>query len=250
MDRAALRAGDGPLVGGAAPGNGIVRRAPRRLVRQRLRRADDVAPSCAAAGRAARHDRPVRGRRGGARQRRRDRPARAGDAASGGAGLPAHRAAARGEARRPPRLFRGAWVRVHRRLAVRAAAEPAAMSSAPLRYIGDISREDAQLLSRYAAGARRMLEFGAGASTQVLAQSAPEGAEIVTVETDSGWIGRTRRNLQLLGVTREVKFVPYRGFWRALRGPFDFIFDDGIDRRRREFAEHAWPLLAVGGARL
>ena len=124
------------------------------------------------------------------------------------------------------------------------------MNSAPLRYIGDISREDAQLLSRYATGARRMLEFGAGASTQVLAQSAPEGAEIVTVETDSGWIGRTRRNLQLLGVTREVKFVPYRGFWRALRGPFDFIFDDGIDRRRGEFSEHAWPLLAIGGALL
>ena len=124
------------------------------------------------------------------------------------------------------------------------------MNSAPLRYIGDISREDAQLLSRYAAGARRMLEFGAGASTHVLAQSAPEGAEIVTVETDSRWIGRTRRNLQLLGVTREVKFVPYRGFWRALRGPFDFIFDDGIDRRRGEFSEHAWPLLAVGGALL
>jgi hypothetical protein len=32
------------------------------------------------------------------------------------------------------------------------------MSSAPLRYIGDISREDAQLLARFAARARRILE--------------------------------------------------------------------------------------------
>ena len=124
------------------------------------------------------------------------------------------------------------------------------MSSAPLRYIGDISREDAEVLSRYAAGARRILEFGAGASTQVLAQSAPEGAEIVTVETDAAWVERTRRNLKLLGVAREVTFLPYRGFWRELQGTFDFIFDDGIDRRRGEFAEHAWPLLAVGGAML
>jgi predicted O-methyltransferase YrrM len=124
------------------------------------------------------------------------------------------------------------------------------MSSAPLRYIGDISREDAQLLARFAAGARRILEFGAGASTQVLAQSAPEGAEIVTVETDGRWIERTRRNLKLLGLTREVKFVAYRGFWRALQGPFDFVFDDGVDKRRGEFAERAWPLLAVGGAML
>jgi predicted O-methyltransferase YrrM len=124
------------------------------------------------------------------------------------------------------------------------------MSSARLRYIGDISREDAQLLSRFAADALRMLEFGAGASTQVLAQSAPESAEIVTVETDAAWIERTRRNLRLLGVTREVRFVPYRGFWREMQGPFDFIFDDGIDKRRGEFAERAWPLLAVGGAML
>ena len=124
------------------------------------------------------------------------------------------------------------------------------MSSAPLRYIGDISREDAQLLARYAAGARRILEFGAGASTQVLAQTAPEGTEIVTVETDAPWIERTRRNLQRLGVGREVSFVPYRGFWRTLQGPFDFIFDDGVDRLRGEFAERAWPLLAVGGALL
>jgi predicted O-methyltransferase YrrM len=124
------------------------------------------------------------------------------------------------------------------------------MSSAPLRYIGDISREDAQLLARFAAGARRILEFGAGASTQVLAQSAPEGAEIVTVETNARWVERTRRNLALLGLRREVKFVPYRGFWRMLQGPFDFVFDDGIDKRRGEFAERAWPLLAVGGAML
>jgi predicted O-methyltransferase YrrM len=124
------------------------------------------------------------------------------------------------------------------------------MSSAPLRYIGDISREDAQLLSRFAAGARRILEFGAGASTQVLAQTAPEGAEIVTVETDARWVERTRRNLRLLGVTRELKFLPYRGFWRLLQGQFDFILDDGIDRRRADFAQRAWPLLAVGGAML
>ena len=43
------------------------------------------------------------------------------------------------------------------------------MYGSQIRYIGDISREDAELLARTAAGARRILEFGAGASTQVLA---------------------------------------------------------------------------------
>jgi predicted O-methyltransferase YrrM len=124
------------------------------------------------------------------------------------------------------------------------------MSGAPLRYIGDISREDAKLLSRHAAGARRILEFGAGASTQVLAQTAPEGAQIVTVETEKAWVERTRENLERLGIVREIQFIRYRGFWRSVQGPFDFIFDDGIDRLRGEFAERAWPMLAVGGALL
>ena len=124
------------------------------------------------------------------------------------------------------------------------------MSGAPLRYIGDLSREDAQLLARHAAGARRILEFGAGGSTQVLAQSAPEGAEIVTVETKPAWVARTRDNLRRLGIAREIRFVPYRGFWRQVKGPFELVLDDGADRLRTDFAERAWPLLAVGGALL
>ena len=117
------------------------------------------------------------------------------------------------------------------------------MYGSQIRYIGDISREDAELLARTAAGARRILEFGAGASTQVLAQSASEGAEIVTVETKPDWVERTRANLRRLGIRREVRFVPYRGFWRSVQGPFEMIFDDGIDRLRAEFAERAWPML-------
>jgi predicted O-methyltransferase YrrM len=121
------------------------------------------------------------------------------------------------------------------------------MSGSQLRYIGDISREDAQLLARSAATARRILEFGAGASTQVLAQSAAQGAEIVTVETKAAWVERTRENLRRLGISREVRFVPYRGFWRSVQGPFELVFDDGVDRLRADFAERAWPMLAVGG---
>ena len=124
------------------------------------------------------------------------------------------------------------------------------MSGSPLRYIGDISREDAALLARIAAGARRILEFGAGASTQVLAQVAQAGAEIVTVETKPAWVERTRENFRRLGISREVRFVPYRGFWRAVEGPFDLVFDDGVDRLRAHFAERAWPMLAVGGCML
>src|SRR6267378_847360 len=184
--------GDGPLLGGAAPGDGVVRRAPRGLLRQRLRRPDALAPAAAAAGRARRVHRPVRGRGRTAGKGRGNRSARPGHAPRPGPRLQAHGAAPAGAARRPARLLRGARVLPGRRGALRPPAQPAGMNGAKLRYIGDISREDAALLARTAAGARRILEFGAGASTQVLAISAPQGAEIVTVETKPEWVASTR----------------------------------------------------------
>ena len=102
---------------------------------------------------------------------------------------------------------------------------------------------------RHAGAAGRILEFGSGASTQVLAQSCPGDATIVSVETDPAWIERTRGNLARLGITRAVRFVPYKDWTRAIpdEQPFDLIFNDGVDKLRGRFAEETWPLLKVGG---
>jgi hypothetical protein len=119
-------------------------------------------------------------------------------------------------------------------------------------YVGDLSANDADLLARLSGTASAILEFGAGGSTQIFAQSAPEGARITCVETDRGWIERTRSVLRTMGRQHRVDFLEYSE-WTGTRdvpgdeASFDIIFDDGIDALRADFAERAWSALAIGG---
>jgi predicted O-methyltransferase YrrM len=119
------------------------------------------------------------------------------------------------------------------------------------KFVGDLSREDAELLERYASTARRVLEFGVGGSTQIIAQSVPAGATFVSLDTDPAWIAVTRDRLGKLGVADRCRFLPHDEAWlpavTAASPSFDLIFDDGVDHLRRPFALESWPLLEPGG---
>lgn len=117
-----------------------------------------------------------------------------------------------------------------------------------LRYIGDISAADAEVLADLAEDSTSILEFGCGASTQVMAHYKGIGL-MVSVDTDQGWIEKTKGNLKILGIQDEVGFSDYYKFMdeRTPKGPFDFIFVDGVDALRREFAIKIWPYLQVDG---
>jgi predicted O-methyltransferase YrrM len=119
-------------------------------------------------------------------------------------------------------------------------------------YVGDLSANDADLLARMSSSASNILEFGVGGSTQIFAQSAPEHARITSVETNLGWIERTGSLLRAMGQRHRVAFLEYSEWLdtRAAPGdeaPYDIIFDDGVDALRADFAERAWPALAIGG---
>ena len=111
-----------------------------------------------------------------------------------------------------------------------------------IKFIGDLSIEDAWSLADMAQG-RRVLEFGSGGSTQIFAQV----AKLVTsVETDPTWIARTKDNLALLGEHAPVEFVPFDLF--TCRAEYDVIFVDGVPDKRLEFAQATWPCLSKGGS--
>lgn len=118
-----------------------------------------------------------------------------------------------------------------------------------MKYVGDLSRQDAALLERYARGARSVLEFGAGGSTQIIAQAIPEGTSFLSLDTDLKWIATTRENLRRLGVGDRCQLHRYKD-WTSDATQFDLIFDDGVGRLRRDFALRSFPLLAIGGALL
>jgi predicted O-methyltransferase YrrM len=116
-------------------------------------------------------------------------------------------------------------------------------------FIGDLSSADVNVLSNLVSRADRILEFGAGGSTQIAAQFAPRGARIVTVDTSPEQISRTIVNLGRLGVpAQDVEFLDF-DCWMEKVGDhyFDMIFDNGADALRRSFAHQAWPMLRIGG---
>lgn len=120
-------------------------------------------------------------------------------------------------------------------------------------YIGDISKADAELLKQMAEDSCNILEFGCGASTQVIAASIDDQTSFLSIDTSQEWMDKTAQNLELLGIKGRNPFVEYNRFFNsiqeytAIHKSFDFIFDDGVDGLRLDFANRIWPYLAVGG---
>src|SRR5258705_6694 len=110
-------------------------------------------------------------------------------------------------------------------------------------YVGDVSRRDAELLRELAERSNRIVEFGAGASTQILAAYAR--GEVESVETQPSWIAKTQGHLGALGIARPVTFHNYEDFQPS--GPYDLVFVDGLNELRLPFACLAWPAIAIGG---
>jgi predicted O-methyltransferase YrrM len=110
-------------------------------------------------------------------------------------------------------------------------------------YIGDLSKADAKILKELATVSTRILEFGVGGSTQILA--AYGLGTLTTIETSLEWTERTKENLKLLGIEKEVVFLEYNDF--IPEGEYDLIFDDGADEFRLPFAFNTWNHLSVGG---
>lgn len=112
-----------------------------------------------------------------------------------------------------------------------------------IQYIGDISKADAIILKELAEQSESILEFGVGASTQVLA--AYGKGKVTSVETSPEWIERTKMNLRFLEITKEVDFQDYYTFQPFTE--YDLIFDDGATEFRLPFALLTWKFLKIGG---
>lgn len=105
-----------------------------------------------------------------------------------------------------------------------------------IQFIGDLSIKDAEVLEAWARRSSRVLEFGAGGSTQIFDQC---GCAVVSVETSEEWVARTQKR-----VSQNVQFVDYQTDFEGL---FDIVFVDGVDDLRRDFALKTWRFVKTGG---
>lgn len=115
------------------------------------------------------------------------------------------------------------------------------------RYIGDLSPADEDLLCDLSGTHSRIVEFGVGASTQILCDCAQLNAWIESVETDPAWVDRTVANLERLGICRRPDFATWECWLLAAPRVIDLAIDDGRDDLRDEFARRVWPMIRPGG---
>jgi hypothetical protein len=113
-----------------------------------------------------------------------------------------------------------------------------------MNYLGDLSKQDYEVLKDLSLNSRNILEFGIGGSTQIL-RNFSDG-NLTSVETSQFWIDITKRNLQFLKIEKDVTFLLYDEFNPKVE-QYDLIFNDGIDSLRNEFGIKFWQNLKVGG---
>jgi precorrin-6B methylase 2 len=111
-----------------------------------------------------------------------------------------------------------------------------------IRFIGDLSNADAQVLWGFTSTNSRILEFGVGGSTQIFAQKKPK--RLVSLDNSQEWIDRTRQNLDTLGVADQAEIYLYD---KIPLDTYDFVFVDGDWPNRFRFMEEAWPMIRAGG---
>lgn len=114
-----------------------------------------------------------------------------------------------------------------------------------IKFIGDLSLEDADVLVTHAQRSDNVLEFGVGGSTQVMAQCGVKTMRCV--DTDPKWIELTSNRLAQLENATPVVFSTYTTDFAE---QYDLILVDGVDHLRRQFAIDTWQYLRVGGVML
>lgn len=116
-----------------------------------------------------------------------------------------------------------------------------------MKWTGDLSLPDAEILVRFGKASKHILEFGVGGSTHLLSQCLPEN--MISLDTDANWLNITKTKMAQLSST-EVSFKQYTELDEIINtegSNFDLIFVDGVDSLRFEFALKTWQLLKVGG---
>lgn len=111
-------------------------------------------------------------------------------------------------------------------------------------YIGDISINDSRVLREMAETHNNILEFGCGASTQVLSSYSKH--KILSVDTSQEWVDKTKNNIGLLEIENMPIFKIHASS-SIYEGVYDFVFNDGVDSLRKDFALKIWGNIRIGG---
>ena len=113
-----------------------------------------------------------------------------------------------------------------------------------IRWVGDLSIHDADVLAQYGKKANKVFEHGAGGSTMILGQTSQQ---VLSLEEMPKWhaiVSERINNLGLTNVTikQEVTDKDIDQYKK-----FDLLFIDGDASKRFFVIKRMWPFLSTGG---
>lgn len=111
-----------------------------------------------------------------------------------------------------------------------------------IKWIGDLSLQDADVLAFYGKKSEVVLEHGSGGSTMIFAQTAKK---VYAVEENDTWLKLIRTRVANLK-QNNVEILSSLNFADKV----DLIFIDGHTSRRKDFVLNSWSLLKDGGCML
>lgn len=118
-----------------------------------------------------------------------------------------------------------------------------------LKWVGDLSLQDADLLAMYGKKSESVLEFGIGGSTMIFGQTCKN---VLSIETEPDWIELMQTRLNSIDC-QHVQLMPYSEYLPYLKNSgitFDTIFVDCHTSRRAATIKHSWRFLKEGGSLL
>lgn len=117
-----------------------------------------------------------------------------------------------------------------------------------IKWVGDLSLQDADLLAMYGRQATRVLEHGCGGSTMILAQTAPS---VVSYENVPKWKDVVEQRLSNLNLHHKAIIIGQNSiepFYNLVKDyTFDLAFIDGEAKYRVSFIKKLWNTISDEG---
>lgn len=115
-----------------------------------------------------------------------------------------------------------------------------------IKWVGDLSLQDADLLAMYGRKATRVLEHGSGGSTMILAQTAQQ---VISLEDNVSWNDVITQRLRNLNLDHKVTVLGHQlsTFINLIKEhKFDLVFVDGAAKDRVAFIQGTWNSITDG----
>jgi predicted O-methyltransferase YrrM len=112
-----------------------------------------------------------------------------------------------------------------------------------IRWVGDLSLQDADVLAKYGSNSEVVFEHGSGGSTMIFAQTSKQ---VFAYEHNPQWVSTVSERIKQLNFQNAIISSDLKGIVKQI-SEIDVAFIDGLVPARHKIARIIWSKLKNGG---